>query len=144
MPLAIPSATQILISASLCTESFQRYCSSNPTLNMPPRGFSPIDARNSLAPLPLDHGGVTPLLAWWSVKTISESLPVITLSGKPLGINREVDFCFSITVSHKTHSPCRRFVFHSLYFCQTGANLLAAGGSSIPEKALKFILQCSQ
>ena len=41
-PLAIPSATQMRISASLCTESFQRYASSTPTLKMPPIGLLPI------------------------------------------------------------------------------------------------------
>src|SRR5678815_4401783 len=59
-PLAVPSATQSRISGSLCTESFQRYASSKPTLKMPPIGRRPMTDRNSFARWPLAHGGVTP------------------------------------------------------------------------------------
>ena len=67
MPFAVPSATQSRISGSLCTESFQRYASSRPTLKIPPIGRRPITERYSLARLPLFHGGVTPRRAWLSV-----------------------------------------------------------------------------
>ena len=60
MPLAVPSATHSRISGSLCTESFQRYGSSRPTLKMPPMGLLPITARYSFARRPLAHGGVKP------------------------------------------------------------------------------------
>src|SRR5450759_3432673 len=116
MPLAVPSATHTLISASVCTESFHLYCSSTPTLNIPPSGFIPIEARNSFATFPFDHGNVAPLRAWWSVKTISDSCPVTTLSGNPFGINRAEGFSLRITPSHRTHSSFSRLVLHSEYF----------------------------
>jgi len=67
MPFAVPSATQSRISGSLCTESFQRYGSSTPTLKIPPIGRRPITDRSSFARRPLFHGGVSPRLAWLSV-----------------------------------------------------------------------------
>ena len=60
MPLAVPSATHWRISGSLCTESFQRYGSSRPTLKMPPTGRRPMTERNSFAVRPFTHAGVTP------------------------------------------------------------------------------------
>src|SRR5688572_26611239 len=57
MPLAIPSATNERSSGASCTESFQRYGASSPTLKMPPTGLEPIAARYSFAYLPLIHIG---------------------------------------------------------------------------------------
>ena len=59
-PLAMPSATHMRISAPFCTESFQRYGSSTPTLKMPPMALRPKVARYSLPFLPLAQGGVEP------------------------------------------------------------------------------------
>ncbi len=64
MPLAVPSATQSCTSGSLCTESFQRYGSSTPTLKIPPTGFGPMTERYSFARRPFAHGGITPCRAW--------------------------------------------------------------------------------
>ena len=60
IPLAVPSATHIRSSASPCTESFQRYGSSMPTLKMPPTGFEPSTARYSFALLPFAQIGISP------------------------------------------------------------------------------------
>ena len=79
-PLAIPSATQMRISASLWTESFQRYASSTPTLKMPPTGLLPIVARYSLALLPLAQGGISPLRACRSANRIGASSPMTFMS----------------------------------------------------------------
>ena len=59
-PFAMPSIAQSRISAGLCTESFQRYGSSSPTLKMPTIGLRPSVARNSLPRFPFAHGTVTP------------------------------------------------------------------------------------
>ena len=59
-PFAIPSIAHRRISAGLCTESFQRYGSSRPTLKMPTIGLRPIVARNSFPRFPFAHGTVTP------------------------------------------------------------------------------------
>ncbi len=69
-PLAIPSRAQMRISASLCTLSFQRYCSSRPTPNSPTMGLFPNTARNSLAVLPFLQGGITPCRACRSATSI--------------------------------------------------------------------------
>jgi len=43
-PCAMPSATQSRVSSADCTESFQRFLSSMPTLKMPTMAFCPCGA----------------------------------------------------------------------------------------------------
>ena len=64
MPCAVPLATHSRISASLCTESFQRCGSSTPTLKIPPTGRPSITAWYSLPRRPFEYGAVRPRRAW--------------------------------------------------------------------------------
>ena len=72
---AIPSAIQSRISSALCTESFQRYLSSSPTLVIPAIAFRPIVERNSLALLPEAHGGISPALPCRSAQAVGINDP---------------------------------------------------------------------
>ena len=55
-PFAIPSIAQSRISAALCTESFQRYGSSSPTLKMPTIGLLAHRGAELLPALPVRPG----------------------------------------------------------------------------------------
>src|SRR5690242_19464022 len=78
-PLAIPSSAHSRISGSLCTESFQRYASSTPTLKIPPIGRLPSAARYSLPFFPFAQDGVSPLRACRSANRIEAFSPIVLM-----------------------------------------------------------------
>ena len=113
MPLAVPSATQSRISGSLCTESFQRYGSSSPTLKMPPIGLRPITERYSFARRPFAQGGVRPRRAWLSVNWMAASSPAVLRSGGPFGMKRASGLTARTVASHCFQSSVSRALRHS-------------------------------
>ena len=119
IPLATRSAAHRRISAPFCTESFQRYGSSTPTLKRPITGLRPITARYSFAFMPIAQGGIRPRRAWRSATSIGASSPLRFMSSglvappPVFGIRHESGLIARIASSHTRHSSKRRDSFHS-------------------------------
>src|SRR6185436_9745144 len=149
-PFAVPSATQMRISASLCTESFHRYGSSTPTLKIPTIGLRPIVERNSLPFLPLTHGEARPRRACRSAIRVSAERPILSISSElkapppVLGITQLRGLIFLTSESHNCHKSNNRSCRHCTYACRASSLSAAVRGKSKPVAALKFSWQCRQ
>jgi len=113
IPLATESATQSRNSSGFCTESFQRYASSKPTLKRPTTGLLPIVARNSLPDLPLAHGGMRPWRACRSATSVGASSPIrfmssVLVAPPVLGITHESGLIFRTSESQRRQSSNKR------------------------------------
>ena len=118
MPLATRSAVQRRISSALCTESFQRYASSTPTLKRPATGFPPTAARYSLAFMPMAQGAMRPRRAWRSATSIGARSPIAFMSSwlvappPVLGMTQESGLTLRTSESHRRHRAKSRSSRH--------------------------------